>query len=120
MPGDQRRTTNQHDKHPHTESKTQATAQRGQEKHTRESGRWGADEPDYGRPQGKRPEPEPKSGPNRKGPQYEEGGRYPGTREVNEHTPVRSRSADPGQSSYGGFKNEDTRYQRQQKPDKKP
>lgn len=99
--------------------RTQAETHRGQEEHSRESGRWGAEEPDYGRPPSQRPNPEPRSGPNRKGPQYEEGGRYPGTRETNEHTPLRSRSADPGQSSYGGFKNEDPRYQRQQHSSKK-
>ncbi|WP_313624290.1 BON domain-containing protein [Achromobacter sp.] len=41
-----------------------------------------------------------------------EGTRQGGTRESRE--PVRSRSADPGQSSYGGFSNEDPSYQRQQ------
>lgn len=41
-----------------------------------------------------------------------EGTRQSGTRESRE--PVRSRSADPGQSSYGGFSNEDPAYQRQQ------
>lgn len=39
------------------------------------------------------------------GADYSRGQSYPG---------LRSRSADPGQSSYGGFTNEDTRYQRQQ------
>lgn len=33
---------------------------------------------------------------------------------------LRSRSADPGQSSYGGFKNEDSRHQRQQLGDYRP
>ncbi len=41
-----------------------------------------------------------------------EGTRQGGARESRE--PVRSRSADPGQSSYGGFSNEDPSYQRQQ------
>lgn len=41
-----------------------------------------------------------------------EGTRQGGTRETRE--PVRSRSADPGQSSYGGFSNENPSYQRQQ------
>lgn len=41
-----------------------------------------------------------------------EGTRQGGTRETRE--PVRSRSADPGQSSYGGFSNEDPSFQRQQ------
>ncbi len=38
--------------------------------------------------------------------------RGPGTRDT--RAEVRSRSADPGQSSYGGFSNEDPAYQRQQ------
>ncbi|PTX06759.1 BON domain-containing protein [Achromobacter mucicolens] len=41
-----------------------------------------------------------------------EGTREGGARETRE--PVRSRSADPGQSSYGGFSNEDPSFQRQQ------
>lgn len=102
----QRQTPAHHDGKKHTD----------RERHTRESGRWGADEPDYGRPRHQRPDPEPHGGPNRHGPQYEEGGRYPGTREISEHTPLRSRSADPGQGSYGGFKNQDPGYQRQQRP----
>lgn len=93
--------------------------EKSQEQHTRDSGRFGADEPDYGRAPGDRPEPTPKSGPNSQGAQYEEGGRYPGTRDTTEKT--HSRSADPGQSSYGGFKNEDPGFQRQEKPlEKKP
>ncbi|GLK92415.1 BON domain-containing protein [Achromobacter xylosoxidans] len=41
-----------------------------------------------------------------------EGTRAPGGRTT--RAGVRSRSADPGQSSYGGFSNEDPSYQRQQ------
>ncbi|WP_244259070.1 BON domain-containing protein [Cupriavidus gilardii] len=37
----------------------------------------------------------------------------PGTRTDRSGDEVRSRSADPGQSSYGGFKNENPSYQRQ-------
>jgi len=39
---------------------------------------------------------------------------FSGTRALDEREPLRSRSADPGQSSYGGFRNEDPHYQRQQ------
>lgn len=38
----------------------------------------------------------------------------PGVRQTDRGEGVRSRSADPGQSSYGGFTNEDPRFQRQQ------
>lgn len=44
--------------------------------------------------------------------QGEDSRRAPGTRET--RGDVRSRSADPGQSSYGGFRNEDPSYQREQ------
>jgi osmotically-inducible protein OsmY len=37
----------------------------------------------------------------------------PGVRSDRSDSQIQSRSADPGQSSYGGFKNEDTRYQHQ-------
>jgi len=100
-----------------------ANVGKSREEHNRESGQVGADEPDYGRPRGERPDPEPKSGPNSKGPQHEEGGAYPGTREpgTRETTDkIESRSDDPGQSSYGGFKNEDPSYQRQEVPTKNP
>ena len=36
-----------------------------------------------------------------------------GAHEKDENEPIKSRSADPGQSSYGGFSNEDTRRQAQ-------
>ncbi|SHH41827.1 BON domain-containing protein [Pollutimonas bauzanensis] len=39
---------------------------------------------------------------------------YPGARATGRGEVLRSRSADPGQSSYGGFSNEDPRFQRQQ------
>lgn len=94
-----------------------ANVEKSQEEHSRESGRWGADEPDYGRPRGDKPEAEPKGEPNPHGSPYEEGGRYPGTRETTDKT--QSRSAEPGQSSYGGFKNEDPGYQRQERPQDK-
>jgi len=85
------------------------------EQQTRQSGRWGGEEPSYGRPYGERPEaPAGRGRPNRRGPQYEQGGQYPGTRETGPFEGVRSRSADPGQSSYGGFRGEDPRWQRQQ------
>ncbi|AMD46665.1 BON domain-containing protein [Bordetella holmesii] len=44
------------------------------------SGRVGADEPGYGRPAGQRPGQAGERKPNPKGPQYEEGGQYPGPR----------------------------------------
>ncbi|MFJ1298929.1 BON domain-containing protein [Pseudomonadota bacterium AL_CKDN230030165-1A_HGKHYDSX7] len=117
-----------------------ARARRAQEHETRQSGQFGADEPDYGRPPGERPADNVGGKPNRAGPQYEEGGRYPGPREpggdaaedpeparaahhdgwapgtraARRDEPVRSRSADPGQSSYGGFSHENPSYQRQQ------
>lgn len=85
------------------------------EHYTRQTGRWGADEPSYGRQVGQRPQdPEGRGQPNDRGPQYEQGGQYPGTRETRPGETVRSRSADPGQSSYGGFRGEDPRQQRQQ------
>ncbi|MBO1113765.1 BON domain-containing protein [Bordetella petrii] len=85
------------------------------EHHTRQSGRWGGEEPAYGRRYGERPaEPTGGGDPNFHGPQYEQGGRYPGTREAGPFEGLRSRSADPGQSSYGGFHGEDPRWQRQQ------
>ncbi|MBO9353813.1 BON domain-containing protein [Bordetella petrii] len=85
------------------------------EHHTRLSGRWGGDEPSYGRRYGERPaDPVGGGNPNRRGPQYEQGGQYPGTRETRPFEGLRSRSADPGQSSYGGFYGEDPRWQRQQ------
>lgn len=42
-----------------------------------------------------------------------------GAHQKDENERIRSRSADPGQSSYGGFKGEDTRRQAQDldKPD---
>ncbi|WP_081478084.1 BON domain-containing protein [Achromobacter arsenitoxydans] len=43
-----------------------------------------------------------------------EGTRQSGSGARNSREPVRSRSADPGQSSYGGFSNEDPSLQRQQ------
>lgn len=39
---------------------------------------------------------------------------YPGVHGTERGESLRSRSADPGQSSYGGFSNEDPRFQRQQ------
>ncbi|MFW7340965.1 BON domain-containing protein [Pollutimonas sp. H1-120] len=39
---------------------------------------------------------------------------YSGVHAARPDEPIRSRSADPGQSSYGGFTNEDPRRQRQQ------
>lgn len=42
------------------------------------------------------------------------GQRRPGVHATDRNEPLRSRSADPGQSSYGGFKDEDPRFQRQQ------
>ncbi|MDM9557684.1 MULTISPECIES: BON domain-containing protein [Bordetella] len=85
------------------------------EHYTRQSGRWGAEEPPYGRRYGERPQEQAGTGrPNRRGPQYEQGGQYPGTRATGPFEGLRSRSADPGQSSYGGFRDEDPRWQRQQ------
>lgn len=40
-------------------------------------------------------------------------GQNPGVRSDRSESQIQSRSADPGQSSYGGFKNEDTRFQHQ-------
>ncbi|SAI06677.1 osmotically inducible protein Y [Bordetella ansorpii] len=53
------------------------------EAHTRQSGNFGADEPDYGRAQGEKPNPGQGGQANPKGPEYEQGGRYPGTRQGN-------------------------------------
>ncbi len=44
------------------------------------SGRVGAQEPGYGRPPGECPPELGYGQPNRHGPEYEEGGRYPGAR----------------------------------------
>ncbi|RIJ05143.1 BON domain-containing protein [Achromobacter sp. K91] len=49
---------------------------------------------------------------SRDGPYRREAARTPGGRTT--RAGLRSRSADPGQSSYGGFSNEDPSYQRQQ------
>lgn len=85
------------------------------DRQTRQSGRWGSEEPSYGRPYGDRPgEPAGRGHPHQRGPQYEQGGQYPGTRAASPSEGLRSRSADPGQSSYGGFRGEDPRWQRQQ------
>jgi hypothetical protein len=99
---------------PEGSTKEKANEGKSPAEHSRDTGRMGADESDFGRPRGDRPETEPKGEPNEKGPQYEEGGRYPGTRDMSEGESVKSRSDDPGQSSYGGFKNEDPGLQRQQ------
>ncbi|MVW73243.1 hypothetical protein [Bordetella sp. 15P40C-2] len=99
---------------PEGSAKEKANEGKSRDENSRDTGRMGADEADYGRPRGARPETEPKGEPNEKGPQYEEGGRYPGTRDTAEGESVKSRSDDPGQSSYGGFKNEDPGFQRQQ------
>lgn len=48
------------------------------------------------------------------GAEYEQGGRYPGTRATAPYESLPSRSADPGQSRYGGFSGEDPGWQRQQ------
>lgn len=85
------------------------------------SGRVGAQEPGYGRPPGECPPELGYGQPNRHGPEYEEGGRYPGARlddspgvrALDENLPLRSRSADPGQGSYGGFFGENPAGQRQ-------
>ncbi|WP_255592903.1 BON domain-containing protein [Bordetella sp. BOR01] len=51
------------------------------EHHTRQSGQWGGDEPSYGRRYGNRPAESVGGGnPNHHGPQFEQGGQYPGTR----------------------------------------
>ncbi|OZI22512.1 BON domain-containing protein [Bordetella genomosp. 7] len=105
--GDDRRPDHGHD---------QDDAHRYRREHyTRQSGRWGAEEPSYGRDYADRPR-EPVGGgrPNPRGAPYEQGGQYPGTRETGPYERVRSRSADPGQSSYGGFRGEDPGLQRQQ------
>lgn len=47
-------------------------------------------------------------------PDFEAGHGYAGAHAARRGEPIHSRSADPGQSSYGGFTNEDTRLQRQQ------
>lgn len=39
---------------------------------------------------------------------------HAGAHAARRNEPVQSRSADPGQSSYGGFANQDPRFQRQQ------
>ncbi len=44
------------------------------------------------------------------------GGQHFGAHNIGPDERLYSRSADPGQSSYGGFRNEDTRYQAQQEP----
>lgn len=63
----------------HTE--TEEDNPHSREHATRNSGTFGADEPAYGRQEGSRPTPEKgKKKPNAQGPQYEEGGAYPGTR----------------------------------------
>lgn len=67
-----------------------------QDQATRKSGRWGADEPSYGRrPPGSRENTEKQ--PNPQGPEYEQGGAYPGgsypRRDLNDAAPP-----EPGRS----------------------
>lgn len=76
-------------------------------------GDWSHDEPFYGREQGGQPPQYGYGRPNPYGPQYEQGGRYPGTRPLGDRQWLGSRSDDPGQSSYGGFRGQDPSYQRQ-------
>ncbi len=76
-------------------------------------GNWDQDEPFYERGQGGQPPQYGHGRPNPYGPQYEQGGRYPGTRPLGDRQWLGSRSDDPGQSSYGGFRGEDPSYQRQ-------
>jgi len=59
-------------------------AHAGHVEHARRSGRWGAEEPPYGRPAGERPNSGQGGRPNPRGPEYEQGGRYPGAREPGE------------------------------------
>lgn len=77
-------------------SAVQSAVEQGRERYNWESGQWGAHEPDYGRPYGEHPEHQPVCGPNRHGPQYEEGGRYPGTRENDEEISLSGRREDSG------------------------
>lgn len=51
--------------------------------------------------------------PMRYGAEYGERPRHAGTRGLHDDEWLYSRSADPGQSSYGGFRGEDPSYQRQ-------
>lgn len=99
---------------PEGSSAEKANVGKRHDEDSRDAGQFGADEAGYGRPAAERPQPHVGGEPNDKGPQYEEGGRYPGTRETAEGESIKSRSDDPGQSSYGGFKNEDPGLQRQQ------
>ncbi|MDS1142311.1 hypothetical protein RE432_17890 [Pusillimonas sp. SM2304] len=51
---------------------------------------------------------------SRKPERADRGPSHAGTHAARRNEPVQSRSADPGQSSYGGFANQDPRFQRQQ------
>jgi len=62
----------------------QRAAKEGSTEHARKSGRWGAEEASYGRPHGERPNPGQGGRANPKGPEFEQGGRYPGAREPGE------------------------------------
>ncbi|WP_144639493.1 hypothetical protein [Bordetella genomosp. 13] len=65
------------------------------EEHARKSGTFGADEPDFGRSQGEKPNPGQGGRANPKGPEYEQGGRYPGAQEGNGTSSQDTGASDP-------------------------
>lgn len=69
--------------------------QPGQDKHTRQTGRFGADEPDYGRPHGDKPNPGKGGRANPQGPEFEQGGSYPGARQSSETDAASTGSSEP-------------------------
>jgi len=79
------------------------------DEYPRKSGRWGAEEPPMGRPYGERPNPGKGGKPNPHGPEYEQGGRYPGTQ-----TPGESNGKQTGRSA--PTEGQEEPHDRKQKP----
>lgn len=67
----------------------------GREQDARQSGNFGADEPDYGRAPGEKPNPGQGGQANPKGPEYEQGGSYPGTQQGNGGSDGKTGDSDP-------------------------
>lgn len=59
-------------------------------------------------------QPQANAGKDPAGKPQDSGAPHSGAHAAGKGEEVKSRSADPGQSSYGGFKNEDPRHQAQQ------
>lgn len=64
----------------HDKPKTEADKPQSETETAHRSGQFGADKPGYGKTPSKPERPADKA-PNTKGPEYEEGGQYPGKRQ---------------------------------------